>query len=63
MLTKTKRQSFPLTERNITVKNKLNYILHMHFKEVPSAHQACIYLIKNTGGKNCYFVKYYCNLK
>ncbi len=34
----------------------------MFFKDVSSAHHGCIYLIKNTD-KNCYFVKYYCNLK
>jgi len=34
----------------------------MFLKEVSSAHQGCIYLIKNTN-KNGNIVKYYYNLK
>ncbi len=37
-------------------------ILIFLFKEVSSANQCCIYLIKNTG-KNIIIVKYYYNLK
>jgi len=35
----------------------------MFFKEVPCAHQGCIYLIENKYSKNSTIVKYYYNLK
>ncbi len=36
----------------------ISKMFYVFFKEVSSAHQGCIYLIKNTE-KNVYFVKYY----
>ena len=46
----------------VQVKSLETLLFLMFLKEVSSAHQACIYLIKNTE-KKCNIVIYYYNLK
>uniref|UniRef100_A0A8C1H5W6 Dynamin-type G domain-containing protein n=1 Tax=Cyprinus carpio carpio TaxID=630221 RepID=A0A8C1H5W6_CYPCA len=50
------------TVQKLQVKSLETLLFLMFLKEVSSAHQACIYLIKNTE-KKCNIVKYYYNLK
>jgi len=54
--------NFPLEHSKRSTGEKFGNITIFYVFEVSCAHQACIYLIKNTE-KNCNSVKYYYNLK